>query len=110
MYLAAGTLWALVHAHISSCKKFRFSSWSEAKQSYKSIKEVTKLINKLYGRRPMVTMMVVILYYARAFGKATHWKKLIFKFAVAGSDVTVLVFIADITYQVCSNNFQNKTL
>lgn len=95
------TLWALVNAHISNCQQDKFASWNEARQSYRSIKEVTKLINNLYGRRVAVTLLAIVLYYAITFGKAQSWQRILYKVLVASFDVTILLVAADATYKVC---------
>lgn len=100
-YLVAGTLWAVVCAHIASCQQGRYLSWNEARQSYNSIKELSRLINNLYGRRITVTLMATLVYYSVTFGTIKTFKRLLHKFFLAMSDAAFLVIAADITHQVC---------
>lgn len=96
----AGTLWALVHAHNSNYRQGIISSWKEAKQSYKSIKDATRYINDLYGRRISLTLVMITLYYAVTYGRTLSWKEDAFRVLVAAVDISFLIVVADIPYQV----------
>lgn len=52
------------------------------------------------GRRFTISLLIMILYYAVTFGKATNWKFLLVQIIVACLDAMFFATAANISYQV----------